>query len=105
MSIKTLDEVYDLIESLNNDAHSDSWDSWIAADDEDDYETAEEMREDASDEQAEYFREYFWELSEEDIESVRHWLEKDEDFREQFETWFGRFEFEEEFGSFENKGD
>ena len=30
--MKTLDEVWALAESLNEEAHSDAWDSWIAAD-------------------------------------------------------------------------
>ena len=106
--MKTLDEVWSLAESLNEDAHSQAWDSWIAADamedDEDDEDgtTAEQLREEASDAQAGYFRDYYWDLSEEDQTAIKHWLREDESFRDQFSTWFGYDAFEEEFG-IENK--
>ena len=101
--MKTLDEVWSLAESLNEDAHSEAWDSWIAADemedsDEEDSDvTAEQLREEASDEQAGYFRDSYWDLSEEDQTAIRHWLKEDESFRDQFSTWFGYDAFEEEF--------
>jgi len=101
--MKTLDEVFDIIESLNDEAHSDAWDSWIAADemaesdDDESYEKAESMREAASDEQAEYFRDGYYCLSEEDQKAIQHWLSKDETFQEQFRDWFGHDEFDEEF--------
>ena len=47
------------------------------------------MREDASEEQAEYFRNEYDELSEEDRNAVDHWIKNDEDFREQFLTYYG----------------
>jgi len=100
--MKTLDEVFELVEGLNEEAHSDAWDSWIEADemadsdDEDADVKAEEMREDASDEQAGYFRQAFWALSEEDQEAIKHWLQ-DESFKDQFRDWFGRDAFDEEF--------
>lgn len=101
--MKTLEEVWDIIESLNEDAHSDAWDSWIAADemeesDEDSDVTAEQLREEASDEQAGYFRQGYWALSEEDQEAIRHWLKDDEIFKDQFSSWFGYTAFEDEFG-------
>lgn len=101
--MKTLDEAYELAEALNEEAHSDAWDSWIAADemeeseDEDSDVTAEELREQASDEQAGYFRQGFWALDEEDQEAIEHWLVEDKSFREQFRDWFGRDAFDEEF--------
>jgi len=102
--MKTLDEAWQIIEAVNEEAHEQSWDSWIAADemadsDEDeDGTTAEQMREDASLEQAEYFRNGLWDLSAEDREAVDHWLQADESFREQFRDWFGHDEFDDEYG-------
>lgn len=103
--MKTIEEAWNIIESLNDDAHNQAWDTWIEADelmesdDEDDWETAEDLREQASLEQAEYFRDSWYDLSEEDQETVKYWLDNDEDFREQFATYFGQEEFENEFGS------
>ena len=100
--MKTLDEVFELIEGMNEEAHSDAWDSWIEADemadsdDEDADTNAEEMREDASDEQAGYFRQGYWALSEEDQGAIQHWFQ-DESFKDQFRDWFGRDAFDEEF--------
>jgi len=101
--MKTLAEAWELIDSLNEEAHSNAWDSWVAADemeesdDEDSEETAEQLREEASNEQAGYFRESYWELAEEDREAIKHWLKADESFKDQFITWFGYEAFEEEF--------
>lgn len=103
--MKTLNEITDLIESLNEDAHQEAYDSWIAADelmeseDEEDWQTAEEIREDASAEQASYFREAYWELDEEDQAAIKYWLDNDSDLKEQFCTYFGEDEFIDEFGS------
>jgi hypothetical protein len=100
--MKTLAEAWELIDYLNEQAHSDAWDSWVAADemeesdDEDSEETAEQLREEASNEQAGYFRESYWELAEEDREAIKHWLTKDNSFRYQFVTWFGYEAFEDE---------
>ena len=63
--MNTLDETFDLIEALNEEAHGMAWDTWIEADeledsdDEDDWSKAEGKREEASDEQAGYFRDEF----------------------------------------------
>ena len=101
--MKTLDEVWALAESLNEEAHSDAWDSWIAADEmeeseeDEDGTSAEQLREEASDEQAGYFRQGYWALSEQDQEAIEHWLKEDESFRDEFSTWFGYDAFEEEF--------
>ena len=101
--MKTLEEVWELIESLNEEAHSDAWDSWVEADeaedsDEDDGDvTAEQLREDASLEQAEYFRHSYWELSVLDQEAIKYWLNEDESFKDDFSTWFGYESFENEF--------
>lgn len=104
--MKTLAEIWELVESLNEEAHSDAWDSWVAADeleesDEDENEnglTAEDLREDASDEQAGYFRQGYWALSEDDQDAIIHWLKEDEAFKDQFSSWFGSAAFENEFG-------
>jgi len=101
--MKTLNEVWALAESLNEEAHSDAWDSWIAADEmeeseeDEDGTSAEQLREEASDEQAGYFRDYYWDLNAEDQTAIKHWLKEDESFRDQFSTWFGYDAFEEEF--------
>lgn len=102
--MKTLEETYDLAQNLNEEAHSLAWDTWVQADeleeseDEDDWTAAEEMREEASLEQAEHFRDLYYDLSEEEQSSIKHWLKEDEDFKEEFSMWFGEEEFENEFG-------
>jgi hypothetical protein len=98
--MRTLEEAQEIVERLNDDAHEQAWDAWTAADDEQDWEAAEEMREDASIEQAEYFRDFWYELDTDDQELVKYWLDHDEDFREQFAVYFGEQEFVDEF---ENK--
>ena len=101
--MKTLEETWDLIERLNGDAHDEAWNTWVAADeldeseDESDWETAEEMREQASLEQAEYFRDFYYELDEAEQDVIKHWLVKDSDFRDQFSVYFGEEEFDNEF--------
>lgn len=100
--MKTLDEVQSIVEDLNEEAHNQAWDTWIHADeltesdDEADWETAEEVREQASDEQSAYFRESFWNLDDETTSSIIHWCKQDEDFKEQFSMYYGEAAFEEE---------
>ena len=102
--MKTLDEAFELIEALNEEAHGMAWDTWIEADeledseDEDDWDLAEGKREEASDEQAGYFRDEFFCLSFEDRAAVNHWVDNDESFREQFRDWYGHNEFDDEYG-------
>lgn len=99
----TLQETIDLVETLNEEAHQQSWDTWAEADtlmdseEEDDWIAAEELREDASIEQASYFRDEYYILSEEQKKSIKHWIEEDEEFREQFIVYFGEDEFYDEF--------
>lgn len=98
--MKTLDEVIELVEGMNDSAHQDAWDTWISADeasDEGDDELAEELREEASEAQADSFRELYWDLDSDDQAAIRHWLEQDSDFREQFAVYFGEQYFEDEF--------
>jgi hypothetical protein len=97
--MRTLEEAQEIVERLNDDAHEQAWDSWAAADREDDQEAAEEMREDASSEQAEYFRDGWYELDLDDQDLVQYWLDNDEDFREQFAVYFGEAEFDNEFNN------
>jgi hypothetical protein len=109
--MKTIEEAWDIIESLNDDAHNQAWDTWVESDnlmesdDEADWEAAEDLREQASLEQAEYFRDAWYDLSNEDQELIEYWLERDEDFREQFSTYFGQEEFANEFPAFEIQKD
>jgi hypothetical protein len=102
--MKTLDEAYAIIEALNEEAHSLAWDTWIEADeladseDEDDWDLAEDKREEASEEQAGYFRNEFASLTAEDRAAIEHWVKVDESFSEEFRDWFGRNEFDDEYG-------
>lgn len=98
----TLEDAWDLITRMNEDAHDQAWDTWTAAesladsDEEDDWSAAEEMREDASIEQAGYFRDAYFELDTEEQQALWHWAREDQDFHEQFESWFGEEEFANE---------
>lgn len=102
--MKTLEEAYAIIEGLNEEAHGMAWDTWIEADeladseDEDEQEQAESKREEASDEQAGYFRDEFECLMDEDREAVEHWLVADESFKDEFRDWYGRIEFDDRYG-------
>lgn len=94
--MKTLEEVYAIVEGLNEDAHSRAFNAWIAADQELDEEAAEELREDASAEQSDHFRYFYWSLSEEDRRAVLYWIIKDKDFAGQFRDWYDPDAFDEE---------
>lgn len=95
------DEAYSIISNLNEEAHSMAWDSWVEADelgdsdDEEDWGRAEEIREEASAEQAGYFRADFQNLPQEQQDAIWQWAKKNEDFAEDFKTWYGQEEFEE----------
>lgn len=99
----TRDEAYDIISSINENAHQQAWDTWIEADslmeseDEADWEAAEDLQEQASQEQAEYFREEFNDLEEETREAIIHYVNTDEDFKEEFSMWYGEDEFTADF--------
>ena len=103
--MKTLEEIFDLVDTLNEDAHSQAWDTWVQADeleesdDESDWEAAEDTRQAASEEQAGYFRDMYYELNEEDQLAIKHWIKEDEDFKNQFAMYFDESEF---FTEFEN---
>lgn len=89
--MKTLDETIELMESLNGTAYDIAYDSWLIADHAENNgdEDVEYLRESASEKQQEYFRDEFADLSEDDKESIRQWYKNDEDFREQFQTYYG----------------
>lgn len=95
--MKTLEETFDLINQLNDEAHTDSYESWTKADNaedsDDEDQDPEYLRELASEEQSEYFRDYFYDLDVEDQEAIKHWLNNDEDFKEQFQCYFGYEDF------------
>lgn len=101
----TIDEAYNTILALNDDAHEAAYDTWSKADvledsdNEEDWGRAEDLREDASLEQAEYFREGFDELDQPVKDAILHYVTTDESFREEFTVWYGVEEFEEDFPS------
>lgn len=100
----TRDEAYEIIQNLNEEAHNRAWDTWTEADEladsdnEEDWETAEELRETASAEQCSYFREAYDELDEDSQSAVQHYVDSDQDFREEFVTWYGEEDYEADFG-------
>jgi len=83
------DEAYQLIVELNEEAHAAAYEDWAAADECDDEDEAEELREDASYQQAIEFREAFQSLDEESQEAILHYVKHDEDFAEEFNMWWG----------------
>lgn len=85
------DEAYEIICDLNEEAHSATYEEWEEADlmEEDDPEQAEEMREEASYNQACEFREAFQTLTSEQQEGVLYWAKNDKDFAEEFNAWWG----------------
>ena len=97
----TKEEAYNIISDLNDDAHSMAWDSWEAADeldeseDEEDWGRAEEMREEASEEQAGYFRVDFQNLPQDQQDAIWKYALEDEDFAEDLKAWYGFEEFDE----------
>lgn len=103
--MKTRYDTYDLIQSMNDRAHGETRDSWVAADNYEESEednsdvTAESLREEASLEQAEYFRDFYDELSPDEQDAIKYWIKNDESFRYEFSCWYGRDEFEEDFAS------
>ena len=86
------DEAYQLIVELNEDAHAATYDEWVEAEDmeEEDPDQAEEMREEASYNQAVEFREAFQStLTPEQQEAILHYTKVDEDFATEFNGWCG----------------
>ena len=103
----TKDEAYSIISNLNEEAHSAAWDSWVAADelgdsdDEEDWAAAEEMREEASYEQAGYFRASFNDLKQDQQDAIWKFAKEDPEWAEDFKCWYGDEEFEEHIAEIE----
>jgi len=101
------EEAYDIINDLNEEAHSLAYDSWVEADklgesdDEEDWSRTEEMREEASYEQAGYFRADFQNLPQEQQDAIWKYAKNDEDFAEDFKAWYGYEEFDEHIAEIE----
>jgi hypothetical protein len=91
--MKTKDEAYEIICDLNDEAHSATWDEWMAADEAEvegeDMDVVEGMREDASYNQAREFREAFQSLDKETQQAILHWEKNDKEFAEEFKMWWG----------------
>jgi hypothetical protein len=86
------DEAYEIICDLNEEAHAATYDEWVEADDmeDEDPDQAEEMREEASYNQAVEFREAFQStLTPEQQEAILHYTKVDEDFAMEFNGWWG----------------
>lgn len=84
----TLDEAYNLIEKLNDEAHGQAWNLWIEADEKDD----EELREEASNVQRGYFGDLVEELDPVVQSELLNYCTQDNDFKEQFETYYGEID-------------
>ena len=94
--MKTREQAYYIIVDINEAAHQEAWTEWMAADNEEDDEKAEELRDSASAIQSNWFRTFYWQLSEEDRQAVLYWIIKDKDFAEEFKDWYDPDVFDEE---------
>ena len=86
------DEAYEIICDLNEEAHAATYDEWAEADDmeDEDPDQAEEMREEASYNQAVEFRKAFQStLTPEQQEAILHYTKVEEDFAMEFNGWWG----------------
>lgn len=86
------DEAYEIICDLNDEAHSATYEDWAYADEVDEEgrsDEAEELREDASYNQALEFREAFQVLDSDTQEAILYYVKFDEDFAEEFNMWWG----------------
>ena len=101
---KTLDEAWELVESLKEKAQDLTWDRWQVTDD---YENSDEgtanviteqLRVEASQEQFKYFRKEFWNLDDGVREAIDYWVKDVDFFKVQFRDCFGRKEFDTEYG-------
>jgi len=92
-NMRTKEEVHDIIHDLNEEAHHQAWDTWeesdrlMESDNEDDWDRAEEVKEEASEEQAGYFREML-EQYPGLLEEAKHYAEQDESFNMDWEAWY-----------------
>ena len=85
--MKTLEQTLSLIEDLNEQSHNDAWDYWIEADNEQDEDAAEDLRELASDVQAGCLYERLYDLNDEDFDSILYWIKNNNDVKEQLQDW------------------
>ena len=92
--MKTLEQTLSLIEDLNEQSHNDAWDHWVYADEEEDEEAAEDLRELASDVQAGCPYERLYELNDEDFDSIVYWIKNNDDVRDQLQDWLKEDLFE-----------
>ena len=81
----TKDKAYEIISDLNEQAHQLAWDHWIKADEADD----EDLREEASDIQRAHFKELMDFLSDEDYNAIMYYRREDEQFKDDFDCWYG----------------
>jgi hypothetical protein len=85
-------ELMSKLEDMNEEAHQSAMATWLKADmlEEAGLDLpAEDKRDEASEEQTEYFDDLFEELSVEEQEAVWHYVETDPDgFGEQFYQWY-----------------
>lgn len=91
----TIEEARELIEDLNQVAYDRAWPAWAIADNENDYERSEELREEASQEQARYFREEYNQLPKQKRIAVWNYALADGEFGDQFSSWYGWTEYQE----------
>ena len=94
MTKLTIDQAWELIEELNERAHQEAWDLWIAADETED-DNEEELREEASDAQREYFWDELADLPQDQYNAIFEYARIDEGFRDQFEAFNGPLDEEE----------
>ncbi len=88
----TLDQAWDIITDLNDEAYGFAYESWTTADDaanDGDDELAEEYREEASIEQSNHFSSLFDLLPHEQKNAIMEWKNKDADFRDQLMAYLG----------------
>jgi len=85
-------ELLSKLADLNEEAHQSAMATWLKADRLEEAGLdlpAEDKREEASEEQAEYFEELFNQLSEEEQEAVWHYVETNPDgFGDEFYQWY-----------------
>jgi sugar-specific transcriptional regulator TrmB len=85
----TLEEAWQLIDRINDDAHGYAYESWVAADEMDDDEEAENQRCIASEEQQEFFRDMYEDLDAKTKKAILAHRLSNSDFKEQFDTYYG----------------
>lgn len=85
-----LQQAWEHINRINDEAHEYAYDLWVAADEMDDPEEAEDQRCEASAEQAMYFADLYdrFTSKEDKLDIEAHCL-TNEDFKDQFECYMG----------------